>query len=354
MKLGPVSATIAGLGFGAAGGVLFHFLGVPLGYIIGAMVGGAIASNLVGRPRYTRYLRRVGQLIVGTAVGAVLTAPVVAELARLFPLMIAAAVLANLAGLLLAWPLARIVRTDRTTALLAALPAGMAEMASLARDLGANEQVVAVVHTLRVTLVVVSIPLILGIDGGARASGPAAAPADPGEWATLMLVALLGAGTAYAMARAGLLNPWVVMPMVAGLLVVLAGFPIPPMPPPLLIAAQILIGVSLGARIRMAELAALPRAALGGILSALALIAIMVLAVVPLLRPLAGVGHDVLVLALAPGGLGEMIASAKALGVAAATVAGFQFVRSLSTNMLAPVLIRRWTRRRQGRGSGGG
>jgi len=44
-------------------------------------------------------------------------------------------------------------------------------------------------------------------------------------------------------------------------------------------------------------------------------------------------------LGTAPGGLGEMIASAKVVGASAAIVAGFQFVRSFLTNMIVPPLI---------------
>ncbi len=47
------------------------------------------------------------------------------------------------------------------------------------------------------------------------------------------------------------------------------------------------------------------------------------------------------VLGLAPGGLGEMIATSKAVGGATALVAGFQFVRSFITNMLVPPIVSR-------------
>jgi uncharacterized membrane protein AbrB (regulator of aidB expression) len=45
-------------------------------------------------------------------------------------------------------------------------------------------------------------------------------------------------------------------------------------------------------------------------------------------------------LAVMPGGLGEMIAAAGALGLLPATVAGFQITRSMLTNILAPQLIK--------------
>ncbi len=334
-------ATVVGLAAACAGAVLFHALGVPLAYILGAMVGSALAANLVGPLALTRPMRRLGQLIVGTAVAAVLDGAVVAELARLAPVMLLAAVLANGVAVALAGPLAWLAGTDRTTALLAALPAGMAEMATLARELGGQDQIVALVHTLRVVLVVASLPFLLGL-AGQILPPPAAAAPTPAALAGLGLVLLLGAAAAYGTARAGVLNPWIVLPMLTGLLVVLAGWTVPPMPLPLLVMAQILIGASLGDRIRVADLARMPRAALAALASGVVLIGTMVLLVAPLLALALGVERPVLMLALAPGGLGEMIAAAKALALAPATVAGFQFVRSLCTNMVAPLLIRRW------------
>jgi uncharacterized membrane protein AbrB (regulator of aidB expression) len=59
----------------------------------------------------------------------------------------------------------------------------------------------------------------------------------------------------------------------------------------------------------------------------------------------------VLVLGVAPGGLGEMIASAKALGVASALVAGFQFVRSFLTNMIVPPLLLRFAGQSSNKGN---
>lgn len=341
MRIRAVLASnmIAGIAFAAIGAALFHAAGMPLALILGAMAGSAAYGNLVAPLPDTKLLRRAGQLIVGIAVAAGPTEEVFAELSGLLPVMICAAVVANLAGGALAVPLAIVARIDRTTALLSSLPAGMAEMATLADDLGGNPQVVSVVHTLRVILVVVSIPFIVGISGEGI---PPIPHSSEGQWPTLLFVVLLGGGGAYIASRAGVLNPWLILPMITGIGVVLAGVTIPPLPRPFLAAAQILIGLSLGARFHLADLASVPRVAMAALLSSGILIALMVLALVPLLHAITDVEHAVLILAVAPGGLGEMIASAKVLGLGAATVAGFQLIRSLTTNMLAPLLIRRW------------
>ncbi|MCY0093845.1 AbrB family transcriptional regulator [Hoeflea ulvae] len=338
MTQSPSLSIALGLGCSALFGAGFTWLGVPLGWILGAMAGAALYGNTAGITGRTRNLRRAGQLIVGTATAGVLTPALLDTMGDLLPAMVGAAIAANAFGLLLAWPLARIAGTDRTTALLSSLPAGMAEMATLAKQVNARTEIVTVVHTLRVILVVVCVPFFLGVSG----SAPAVFIDTGGSMAALL--ACLGLGLAFALVsdRLGLLNPYIIMPMVIGIAFVLSGFRVAQMPVPLLIAAQVLIGFSLGARLKSEDLARMPRAALAGIVCGLALIAFMVLLVAPVLNTLTGTDLAVLMLGVAPGGLGEMIASAKALGVASALVAGFQFVRSFLTNMIVPPLLLRF------------
>jgi membrane AbrB-like protein len=324
----------------ALGGFL-TLLQVPLGWILGAMAGGAIATNLLGPAAQATTVRRAGQVLIGTAAAAVLTPDILETMLGLLPAMIGAAVVANLAGAALIWPFARLTGVDRTTAALSVLPAGMAEMASLAHDIGARTEVVVVVHTLRVVLVVISIPIILHLSAMAP---PPVQIAEGASYAALLACLAGGAGLAYLFSRMGLLNPWILMPMIVGIVLVAAGYALRPLPPPLLVAAQIGIGFGLGTRLRVADLARVPVIAGVAVLTGLALIATMTYVAAPLLSGWVAADRASLVLGLAPGGLGEMIATSKAIGGATAVVAGFQFVRSFMTNMLVPPILLRLTR----------
>ncbi len=328
---------VGGIAVAGLGGFLFSSLEIPLAWILGAMVGSAIWTNLFGAGGKTKYVRRTGQVIVGAATGAILTPAMLGELVELLPAMLGAAVLANVVGVLLSFPLARLARVDRRTALLSTIPAGMSEMASLAREVGAKAEVVTVVHTLRVVLVVGCIPFLFGYPGYAAPE----VEAETAHYVALAAVVVAGALLSTVGARAGMLNPWVLMPMATGVLVVIAGFPLAGMPRPLLVGAQILIGFSLGARLRKEDFARVPRAAAAGFLVSAALLGTMLLAAALVFPAWTGIPAATLALALAPGGIGEMIASAKALGVGAGLVAGFQFTRSFLTNLIAPPLLMR-------------
>ena len=132
------------------GGALFTLAGVPLAWVLGAMVGAAIYTNLFGPTRNTKIARRTGQLILGISAAAVLTPEILAAMMDLVPAMVGAALLAIFVGAVVAYPFAIIARVDRTTALMSALPAELAEMASLAQDRGARSDVVTVTHTFGV------------------------------------------------------------------------------------------------------------------------------------------------------------------------------------------------------------
>ena len=106
------------------------------------------------------------------------------------------------------------------------------------------------------------------------------------------------------------------------------------------VAAQIAIGASLGLRFRLQSFRTLPRAALAGIFSGVVLIGVSGLLFAAAVQALGGLRHETATMAVMPGGLGEMIASATALGVLPATVAGFQITRSILTNIFTPPLIK--------------
>lgn len=340
MRFGPALAFAGGLLAAALGGWLFALAHVPLPWILGAMVASAVWTNTVGAGGRTRYVRRIGQLIVGAATGAVLSPAVLGDMLGLLPAMLAAALIANLGAVLLAIPLARLAGVDRLTALLSTIPAGMSEMASLAREVRARVEVVTVVRTIRVVLVVGVIPFLFGFSGDVAST----LVTEGSTLAATAACVVTGALLAFAGGRVGMLNPWVVMPMVAGVGLVAIDLPLAPMPAPLLVAAQICIGFSLGARLRREDFARAPRAAAAGLVSGSVLVGAMIFGAAPVFAAWTGLDRASLALALAPGGIGEMIASAKALGAGAALVAGFQFTRSFLTNLVAPALILRLVR----------
>lgn len=337
----PLAVVLVGGGCAALTATIFAVLQIPLGWILGAMVGGAVATNFLPPIKDPKKIRRLGQLLIGVAASSVLTPEILKMMLHVLPAMIVGALGANLVGLILAWPFFYLAKTDKTTAVLACLPAGMAEMASLANDLGARTDVVTLTHTIRVLLVVIFVPIMVGVT---KSDLQLVIEVQHGtSWA--LLVCLIG-GCVLAMAasRFGFLNAYIMAPMVIGVILTSAGIQVPTMHANLLILAQILIGYSLGVRLKSDSLKRKPRTALAAAICSVLLILGMALVVAPLIMKITEVDKVSAVLGLAPGGLGEMIAAAKMTSATVGIVVGFQFIRSFMTNMIVPQIIVRLLR----------
>lgn len=334
------------LGVATGGAFLFRALHLPLAYILGALTGAAIVANLTRPMKGSRPMRQFSQLFVGASVGVLLDAQVLEALLRLFPLMLGIAVAGNLLGLLLAVPIAALSGISRLTGLLACLPAGMAEMATLAREVNADEQSVAIIHTLRVIIVLTLVPVWLMATGHPVTNLPVQPPGGVAELQTLAGLIVASLMLASVATRLRVINAFIVVPTLMSVLAVAFGLKIAAVPSPLLTAAQIGIGASLGLRFRLDRMSRLPRTVLGGFVSGFALMALSFFGLGAVIEHVAGLDHLSALIAAAPGGLGEMIATANALGVAAAAVAGFQLTRSIFTNLVVAPLIRRRVVRR--------
>lgn len=322
-----------------AAGYLLERFGVPAGWLLGALVGAAVFRAALGPLQFTGKLRRFGQLVVGTAVAGLLTPEIVAAAGGLMPLLVGAALAVNVFCFLLSVPAARLAGVDRRTAALCCLPGGLSEMGSLARDVGADEQAVAVFHTLRVTLIVTSVPLLLAAAGFQETEVIAPGTETHGTLWLLALVVVASAPLAVLGSRLGIVNPWVVTPILLGIALVLAGVQPGAMPAPVSIMAQILIGVALGERLDHRRLIALPRVFAAGLFIATVLLASTLLAGALLLPQLAPVPPGVGAISLAPGGLAELIAVSKAMELMPTTVAAFGIVRSVLTNTVSTQIV---------------
>lgn len=332
----------AAFGLILAGAWAFAAVNAPLPYILGALVGAAINTNVFGPLKYDHAVRRSGVLLIGTSVGATLTHEVLIEFAHLLPLMVLMAICANLISIALVVPTSRIAGVDRLTGLLSCLPAGMAEMAMIARDLGAKDHVVATVQTLRVFIILVIVPIWLGIQIPVRTPPPSLTLYT----GTGLILFIAAAATLGHVGARYVFGSWIIAPIVLAFTVVIAGGFVPALPTPLLIFAQIAIGASVGNRLNVAAMSHLPRAVAAGLFSGTILVGLSFTALAAFVSYASDIDYDVALLSVAPGGMGEMIAAAKSLGVASATVASFQLVRSLLTNSIAPPAIRYLWRKR--------
>lgn len=338
-------AALAALG--AGGGGLWTASGLPLGWLMGAAaVAGLLAARgwtvETPRPLYNGALA-----VIGAGVGLTITPAAALELAQWGAIMPVAALLGVVLAAAAAPLLARWAKMRAVTAYFALLPGGVIEMARIGETHGADRTTIAALHALRVAMIVSLLPLALFAlsptpqTGGALA---AQAPEPLGVAALIGALALALAG-GWAADRLGTPAGWLLGAVVAVGAAAGAGVLGGALPPLLLIGAQIVLGLSLGARFKREMLRALPRALAAAapvflaLMALTALAGVVVAAIGPVSEPI-----QTLVLCFSIGGMAEMVLTAKALGQNAALVAAFQAVRAVLVNLCAGAVWRRLSR----------
>ncbi|PQO22955.1 hypothetical protein C2I36_10370 [Rhodobacteraceae bacterium WD3A24] len=338
----------------AAGGWFADWLGLPLAWLIGAAVVTAVTSLAVAPVRVPGALFRAGQMVVGVAVGLTVTSDIVQRLGPHVWVIPLAAVVSLSIGRMMMPFVARHGRLDRTTAYFSLVPAGIAEMADQAGKQGADVGAVATFHTLRVFLIVMILPPIImmiepqvstAVAGGARGLA-----AFTQGWTPQLAVALgIGLLAAIGGARIGVPSAYVIGPMVAISALSGSGLLEAQEPVVLLAAAQILLGLTLGARFRRETLARLPRALAFGV-PAMLLHAAIMSALALLVAGVMGFDPAALLLGFATGGIAEMVLTAQTVGADSALVTAYQVTRGLMGNLLAGTIHARTVAAEEGEG----
>lgn len=325
-------------------GAVGDWLHVPLPWLIGAMLF-ATALRLSDRPvSVPPVTRPIGQVLIAASVGLAFTPEAVAAFSTLLVPMVAAAVLTVAAGFAVAVLLVRLSGIGMLHAVLASVPMGPVEAANLARRYGVPPGSVVLGQTLRiVALILIIPPLLVALDGSVR---------DPSEvlrttpWTAGGALLLVGCAAlaGFAARRVGLTNPFFVGALAGAAGAAALSLPVTALPFPLLVLAQLFLGVWLGAVFDRTLL----RESQSFIPAALICTALMMLLCAALglaLLPFTGLSWQVLILATAPGSVTEMALTAKILQDGVAVVTAFHLVRIFLILPFAPLIARtaaRW------------
>lgn len=341
------------LAVGVPAGLLFDWLETPIPWMIGPMVAVA-AINLMGVRVYSLpYARQMGQVIIGSAVGLYFTPPVVAALSTHIGAIVLATLSAFLIGGLGALVMSRVAGVDGKSAFFASIPGGSMAMAVLAERYGASVPPVAVAHSLRVSLVIVVVPFALtygGVPMEISAYRPQLGLDVP------VLIAWLGVGflAGEISERLRFHNGYMMMPIFIGAGLTVSGVELSAVPPWLIDFAQLMFGLVLGSRYERAFFAHnrmfIPFALLNAVFVLLASVLVGVAIAWGFDLPVAS-----MIIATAPGGMGEMTIVAQALQIGVPLVVAFHLVRVVVVNIGTQqiYMLAMWLRGRLKRTPGG-
>jgi uncharacterized protein len=317
---------IAGtLAAGVAGGAVARLVHLPLPWLLGSLFT-VMALSLWGAPvKRISWGRPVGTLVVGASTGLQFTATVVAKLVTLLPLIIAGALLSTIVGAIGGLIYMRLSGVDRVSAFFATVPGGVVETLNVAPQYGGQLEPIMVAQTTRVALIVVFAPfLVISLTGGGTQNPLLAVPVAP--WLPLLGILAVAGLIAALISRTRAPNAWLMAPLFLAALISHLGWVEGRMPDLLIIAAQVVIGVALGAQFRPEFLTRLFR-----LLWASCVVVLFAAGSMALFGAAIGwlMGYPVptMVLAMAPAGIAEMVLTGKVLGLDSTMIAGFQLMR---------------------------
>lgn len=320
------------------GAVLASVLDLPLPLLIGPLLICLVCAlggmHLTGLPRTAATLRTV----LGVAVGASITPAVLqqaSDYAASVVLVLVLTVLIAAAGV----PWFRWHGFDRPTAFYAAMPGGLQDMLLFGIEAGGNPRALSLAHATRLAVVVATLPFLLTGPLGVALDQPPGAPATTFTFGQLGILLACALGGWWLGKRLGMPGATILGPLVLTAILSLAGVVDQRPPREAILAAQFVIGLSVGVHyvgITVRELRQIVSAALGYCLLSAALTAGVVLVVLAHgLAPL----PDAL-LGFSPGGQAEMTVLAIVAGAELSYVVTLHLSRIVLVIVGAPVLHR--------------
>lgn len=328
---------------GITGALLATAANWPLPWIIGSMLAVIIVRcsgwNIAQIPNG----RKSGQWLIATSIGLHFTQAVVHEIAGHFALMLAAAfttLLLALAGI----ALMRRQGMDLTTAYFAFMPANFAEMIQLGMRYKANVSQIAAAHSIRLVVIVLSVPPAMFVLMQVPPDTVHARP--PVDWYWLAPLLAGGAAMAVLWKKLGLPNPWMFGPMaLCG--VVSAVFDLHmALPVELSHYGQLMIGCALGSFFDRDFFRRSPFYLLKVLAFTLSMIATTFLFAWGFAL-WSGSALLTLTLGMMPGSTTEMYLTAEALNLGAGMVTAMQIMRLVVVMLCAEPLLRLWLNRVQ-------
>jgi membrane AbrB-like protein len=329
------------LAIGALGGALAKWAGLPLPWMLGAMMATTAAAIVEVPLGMSMPLRALFVAVLGVMLGSAFTPAILARLNDWALSLLALTAYTAVAGALGVLFFRRVANYDNVTSYFAAMPGGLTEMILVGEAMGGDSRAISLTHGSRIMLVVMALPfafqLLLGYDAGARPSAGrpllAVAPLD------LVILAACGAAGFFAARALRVPAAPVIGPMVLSAAVHLGGVTAAGPPTELVAAAQVVVGSAIGCRFAGTA----PGTVLRAVLWAAGGTAVLLGTAVAFawgVHHATGLEMAVLTLAYSPGGLAEMSLVALALGLDPAFVATHHIVRIFVIIVAAPLVFR--------------
>lgn len=332
----PYAKFAAALALGLGGGSLFAWMELPLPWMLGPMTVCTLAALLNLPIAAPTVVRPPMAAVIGVMLGAAFSPDIFSRLLGWVPTIIGLAFFVAASGVACVWYFRKIGRMDFTTAYFAGMPGGLVEMVIVGEQRGGDGRIIALVHSARILLVVMTLPFLVqaveGVSLGARTSTGQSimdAPLSAELWIIACVVVGVIAGHLLRLPAKFLLGP-----MLVSALVHLSGVSDFQPPTEIVNGAQVVLGVTIGCRF-LGTAPSLILRILALTAGSTVILLAMTLAFALAVAQFSNYGVVPLLLAYSPGGLAEMSLVAIAVHTEVAFVAAHHIIRIVFVMMSA-------------------
>lgn len=340
------------------GGFFLSLTGLSIGWMIGTFLAAALLSFLKpsllrhdaskkGVPKYWLF---IGQCILGIELGQKINLSFLHIFKEYWMTIILMLLLSIFFSLLSGFLLWKYSKTDMLTSFFGTAPGGLSAMPGIAEEVGANTAVVSIIQTMRVFLVILTIPIFVSL----WASNPVnhftlpAQTVSPFEFEKLLWTLVL-IGIAYGGYLLGKYlkfpAPWLIGSMVAVAVVQSFGSlymghdMVSWWPHVVITLSQIFIAASIGSRFHKSMFIGLKQTLIIAFLSTIGLIFSMIMCAI-FVSKVTGIALITAVLAFAPGGIAEMTTTSVVLNADSTFVIAVQVLRIIIVCVILPPFFR--------------
>lgn len=329
------------LAVGTAGGGLAYALHTPLPWLLGALIASTVLSLAGVRLQAPTRSRKAVLVVIGVMLGSAFT-PDLAGDAGLWAVSLAIMLAATSVMMLVSFWLGRVVAGQSVeTAVYAGMPGGISSVTLLAADSRADLRVVGLTHGVRILVLLLVIPPVLQWAGHISLQRPAMSLdqwlAWPGFDESLLLLTA-GVAGAWLGQWLRLPNPLLFGPVLLSGALHISGLSEAVLPPVVIALAQVVIGISVGARFGGVSLVSVGSSLLVALMQAIALM-LVALIVAWLAYLITGFSLAAVLLAYMPGGAPELSLVALSLGIEPAFVTLHHLLRITVLILLMPALV---------------
>ncbi|MFT0213056.1 AbrB family transcriptional regulator [Pseudomonas sp. F1_0610] len=327
---------VAGVLVGVLGGYIASLIHLPLPWMIGSLLS-VIAVRCSGiYLEELPHMRTVGQWLVACGIGLHFTPEVWAQVvSHSWVILLGALATVSLTTLGLA--LLHKARFNPVTSFFASLPGGASEMVNLAIKHKAEIDRVTAAHSMRMMLIVVSVPL--AFTWGMKVEPQILIAAIDWKWLSIALPS--SALVALLWRKLGLPSPWMLGPILTCAVLSISFDLHVALPSTLSHLGQLCLGAAFGCHFDRPFFRKAPKFLAIVVLYTVLAIAITT-AIAFALSAISGISPYVLILGMMPGGISEMSITAEALQLEVALVTALQVLRLFLVMFMAEPLFRLW------------